>query len=414
MKNIQLLVWMILFCCLPAHAQEIDANTHEDTLITSPNLTLHDVLEKTVQHSPEQARIRAQEFQVTAKQKMANSFLPQAPSVSVYHQNDTLGNGRNERDWQAELELPVWLPKQKNARAEVANQSALQLNADTESVRALVAGALREALWEIALNRNEVSLFQEKVNNAQRLEADTLKKFQAGELAKTDLMLAQQETLIAQKNLIRANAELMHAHYRYIVLTGQKEIPVQFEETRSSLEGYEASPVWKAAEAKITLAQSERTLSQIEKRENPQVILNARSAQGAFDNAYNQSVGVKIRIPLDSAVRSAPVIATSEQQLGIAISERDKLRLALETQLHEAEHNLMISQQELDIAKQQYEIAKHSETLAQKAYALGELDLVSLIRIQSQTFEAERSYSRRQLQIKWDIARYNQAVGVLP
>ncbi len=272
-------------------------------------------------------------------------------------------------------------------------------------VRALVAGALREALWEIALNRNEVSLFQEKVNNAQRLEADTLKKFQAGELAKTDLMLAQQETLIAQKNLIRANAELMHAHYRYIVLTGQKEIPVQFEETRSSLEGYEESPVWKAAEAKITLAQSERTLSQIEKRENPQVILNARSAQGAFDNAYNQSVGVKIRIPLDSAVRSAPVIATSE---------RDKLRLALETQLHEAEHNLMISQQELDIAKQQYEIAKHSETLAQKAYALGELDLVSLIRIQSQTFEAERSYSRRQLQIKWDIARYNQAVGVLP
>jgi hypothetical protein len=57
---------------------------------------------------------------------------------------------------------------------------------------------------------------------------------------------------------------------------------------------------------------------------------------------------------------------------------------------------------------------KNSTELAKKAYTLGELDLMNLLRIQSQTFEAEKSYTTRQLQVKWDTARYNQAVGVLP
>jgi outer membrane protein, heavy metal efflux system len=39
---------------------------------------------------------------------------------------------------------------------------------------------------------------------------------------------------------------------------------------------------------------------------------------------------------------------------------------------------------------------------------------VNLLRVQAQSFESERAYSSRQIQLKWDIARYNQAVGVLP
>jgi outer membrane protein TolC len=82
--------------------------------------------------------------------------------------------------------------------------------------------------------------------------------------------------------------------------------------------------------------------------------------------------------------------------------------------MHEAEHNLSVSRAELSIATKQYEIAKESFTLAQKAFQLGETDLVSLMRVQAQTFEAERAFTTRQIQVQWDIARYNQTVGVLP
>lgn len=395
-------------------SEAVHAETHEDVLSTNSSLSLREVLEKTIARSPQQAILAAQKFEVLAKQKMAESALPLSPSVSLLHQNDTLGSGRNERDWQAQLELPIWLPKQKSARARVAEFSASNLDVNTDQLQLQVAGALRDAVWIVELNKNEVELYQQKLSNAEKLEADIQKKFQAGELAKTDLMLVQQETLLAHKNLIRAEAELMHAHFRYSQLTGLNEIPENVEEGQSSLAGFEQSSQWKSAEAKVALAQSERDLSAVERRENPHIIFNARSSQGAFDTQYNQSVGVQIRIPFDTEVRSAPILAASEQVYGEAISQRENLRRLLETDLHEAEHNLLVSKKELSIAAQQFDIAKNSAELAQKAYRLGELDLMSLLRIQSQTFEAERGYTTRQLQVKWDIARYNQAVGVLP
>jgi outer membrane protein, heavy metal efflux system len=414
MKKVLTLALIATLYATPLHAASLSEDVHEDILTSNPNLSLHDVLQKTIARSPQQVILAAQKYQVSAKQKMATSTLPMAPSISVYHQNDTLGSARNERDWQAEFEFPVWLPKQKDARSNVAQMSADNLYADSESLQLQVAGALRDAVWNIALNKNEVTLYQQKLALAQKLEANIQRKQQAGELAKTDLMLVQQETLLAQKNLIRAEAELMHARFRYSLLTGINEIPEQYDESLSDLEGFEQSSQWKAAQTKIALAQSERSLSMVEKRENPQVILNARSARGAFDNQYNQSVGIKIRIPFDTEVRSAPLLAASEQVLAEAVSQRDNLSLMLQANLHEAEHNLSISKKELSLAEQQFNIAKSSSDLALKAYDLGELDLMSLLRIQAQSFEAERSYSSRQIQVKWDTARYNQAVGVLP
>lgn len=82
--------------------------------------------------------------------------------------------------------------------------------------------------------------------------------------------------------------------------------------------------------------------------------------------------------------------------------------------MHEAEHNLSVSRAELVIASKQFEIAKESLMLAQKAFKLGETDLVGLLRVQAQTFEAERAFTTRQVQVEWDVARYNQTVGVLP
>ncbi len=397
-----------------AVAETSEVSQHEDVLVISPTLTLHKVLQKTIERQPQQASLQSKNFNVQAKEMMAKSLLPHAPAVSLYHQNDTIGSGRNERDWQAELELPVWLPKQRDARERVAALSAQNLSADRESLSLHAAGLLRDAVWDIAINRNEVSLYSQKMTQAKRLEADISKAFRAGELAKTDLMLVQQDTLLAQKNLVRAEAELMHARFRYTLLTGLNEIPESIEEKQSELDSFEQSPLWLAAESKVILAHGERDLTQVEKRENMQVILNARSSQGAFDNQYNQSVGVRVRIPLDSVVRSAPMQAASELAVGEAMSQRETLRYALEAAMHEAEHNLSVSKRELEIASQQLEIAKKSAELAQKAYTLGELDLTSLLRIQSQTFEIERSYSSRQLQVKWDVARYNQAVGVLP
>ena len=389
-------------------------SAHFDELKVNPTLQLSEVLEKTLARNPMQATLQSRDSVVSAKKLVANTMLPAAPAVSVMHQNDVLGSGRGEREWQAELELPVWLPNQRNNRVKVADVSQSNLSASRESLKLQVAGQLREALWDIAMNDNFLVLASHKLEVANKLLRDVERRHQAGEMAKTDVMLAQQESLRAEKEKLRAEAEVMHARHRYYLLTGLRELPASFEEKQSSLEDYSQSSIWLEAQSKVGLAETERELAKVESHQNLQVLLNMRSTKGAFDSTANDSVGVKLRIPFGYEASAAPIKAAAELSVGHALSERETLKFALEASIHEAEHNLSVSRAELALASKQFEIAQESARLAQKSFQLGESDLVNLLRVQSQTFEAERAFSTRKIQVQWDIARYNQTVGVLP
>lgn len=387
---------------------------HFDELKVNPDLQLSEVLEKAYARTPMQATLQSRDVMVSAKNRVANAMLPAAPALGVIHQNDAIGSGRGERDWQAELELPVWQPKQRDNRLKVADAMQSTTAASRQSLKLQVAGQLREALWNIAANDNNLSLAINKLQVAKKLQSDVEKRYRAGELARTDAMLAEQEVLRVEKEKVRAEAEVMHARHRYYLLTGLRELPASYEEKQSSLEDYSQSPVWLESQSKVGLAETERDLAQVESRENMRVLFNVRSSKGAFDTTNNDSVGVHVRVPFGSEASAAPIRAAAEMVVGNALTEREATRLELEAAMHEAEHNLSVSRAELSIAAKQFEIARESLILAQKAFQLGETDLVSLLRVQAQTFEAERAFTTRQIQVQWDIARYNQTVGVLP
>ena len=288
-----------------------------------------------------------------------------------------------------------------------------ELGASRTALKLTLAGQVRDAIWDVAMQKVAVDLAQLRLRTAQHLENDVQKRFQAGELAKTDVMLARNETLQAQTLQLRAAAELKHAEHRYWILTGLKELPEFREETLSHIAALDdGHPL--LTEAAVGLAQGERDLMQVEKRENPQVTVGARYEQGAFDTAYNASLGLAVRVPFSYGARSAPLLANAEMGLANAMSERDKLLLVLQAAQHEAEHNLEVTRAELTIVEEQNRLAQENLRLAKKAFALGESDLVALMRIQALAQEAERNLRNRQTQLQWDIARYNQAVGVLP
>lgn len=388
---------------------------HEDVLETRPTLTLNEVLHVTFNRNPQQYQLQARGKQVLARQSSADTFLPKAPALSLIHQNDGLGSGRGEREWQADMEIPLWRSGQRAARAAVADNAKIELDASKERLMLEAAGQLRDAVWELKMVESQLDLARLRHETAESLQHDVERRFAAGELAKTDLMLAQQETLQAKTEVIRANAELNHARHRYIVLTGLQQIPAKLEEPLSPLENYsELHALWHEAETRVALAERERNLATVESRDNLQLVVNTRSQRGAFDNDYNDSVGLSVRIPLTTDSHTATHMAAADMLVAQAIADRERLRFQLETAMHEAEHNLAVTRAELDVAKASHAIAKENLRLSDKAFQLGEIDLVSLLRTRAQTYEAERTFNLRQIQLTWDIARYNQAVGVLP
>lgn len=405
----------ILMCCWLLLSSAIACSAEIEHLQPNANLKLSDVLEKTLKHSPLQQVLNARAISVEAKQIHAAGMLPGTTAISLRHQNDLIGSGRNQREWEAALEIPVWMPGQRTARENVAHEASDSLEASRKSLMIGLAGQVRDAVWDVAMNNNSVELADQRLKAAQALQKDVELRWKGGEMARTDVMMAQNETLLAQTSLLRAQAELKHAEHRYWVLTGLTELPTQVEEKHAPLTTIENDhPLLAESQAKVLLAKSERNLVNVEKRENPQVVINARDERGAFDGDYNKSVGLAIRIPLDSQTKSAPLMASAELDLAQAMSEHDQRLLQLQTAFHEAEHNLEVTQAELAIVEEQHRLAQENLRLAKKAFSLGESDLISLLRAQAMAQDAQRSLLSRQTQLKWDIARYNQAVGVLP
>jgi outer membrane protein TolC len=340
--------------------------------------------------------------------------LPAAPSIGLLNRNDAITSNRGEREWESELELPVWLPGQRAAREALARDAASGLSDTKATLNLQVAGMVRNALWDIAMTTHQATLANSRHQTALGLLSDVEKRVKAGDLAKTDIMLAQNEAYQAETFLLRAEAEVKHAQYRYKLLTGLNTIPEAFTEQQVKTSLDDNHPALRDASKKILVADDERNLIKVERRENPTVSISARTQRGVFDNQTNETLGLKLRIPFETEAQSAPLMANAEMNYAKNQAEAKHLRYALEGAFHEAEHNLQVTKAELAITTKQHANAQESLRLAKKAFALGETDLVNLLRVQASAYEAERAMKQRQIQLQWDTAHYNQAVGEMP
>ncbi|MBC7697223.1 MAG: TolC family protein [Bacteroidia bacterium] len=389
--------------------------SHDDELAIDSTLTLRRLVEKALPHYPNTQLLNAKKLELEARQIQAKSFLPSASSLVLRNQNDQLTSRRGESEWEFGVDIPIWLSGQRTAREAIAAASELNINNDKQSIQLQLAGMVRDALWDIHLMQGLAHIAKSKLESLTQLQNDVEKRVQLGDLAQKDLLVAQTEALQAEAESINAEAEFQHAKFRYMSLTGLKIIPQEFTEIKSAKNNLdEAHPALLEANGKIALSNELRNLAHIESRENPTLTVGARSLRGAFDNQYNDSIGLTLRIPLQSESRNAPLTALAEMHYAESQVHLSQLNILLTAAMHEAEHNLEVGSKQLDVLTKQNVIAQQNLNISRKAFQLGELDLSDLMRIQTQTFNTERTLKNQQVQQLWNIARYNQAVGELP
>jgi outer membrane protein, heavy metal efflux system len=384
-------------------------------LIVNDTLTLHDLVEKSLPHYPNSQLLTAKKLALEAHQIQANSLLPGSAALILRNQNDQLLSRHGETEWEAGVEFPIWLSGQRKAREAIADIASQNLSTDAQYLRLQLTGMVRDALWDIQLLQGLADIAKAKHEAASQLQRDIEKRVSLGDMAQKDLLIAQTETLQAESEQINAEAEVQHAKFRYVNLTGLNIIPANFTELKSAKSDVqETHPALIDANSKIALSAQYRNLAQIESRDNPTVTLGTRSLRGASDTEYNNSLGITVRIPLQSATRNAPQIAAAEMHYAESQASLSQLKLLLAAAMHEAEHNLEVGSAQINVLTKQHNIAQQSLTVTRKAFQLGELDLSDLIRIQTQAFNAERNLKNQQIQQLWNTARFNQAVGELP
>lgn len=388
---------------------------HEDALMVNNTLTLHDLVEKALPHYPNSQLLAAKKRELEARQIQAKSFLPGSAALVLRNQNDVLLSRNGEIEWEAGIEMPIWLSGQRAARAAIADVSASNLNQDQQLLHLQLAGMVRDALWDIELMQGLYDIAELKWTAAKQLEQDVQKRVNLGDMSQKELFIAQSETLLAENENIAAQAEVQHAKFRYINLTGLREIPSIYAEQKSTkLDVDESHPALLEANGKVALSNQMRNLTKIETRENPTVTIGTRSLRGANDTQYNNSLGIILRIPLQSAVRNAPLQAAAETNYTQQQVNLSALKIMLAAAMHEAEHNLEVGEQQLNVLAKQQLIAQKSLHAVRTGFKLGEIELIEVMRAQTQAFNVDKNLKNQQIQQQWNTARYNQAVGELP
>ncbi len=377
--------------------------------------TLTEAIDAAWARAPSRRVLAARQEEASARSERAASPLAGSPSLRARYQSDRLGSDRGLTEYEGGVDLPLWWQGQRDAETDLARSVGEAAERSERGRRLLVAGEVREQVWEVALADNAVRLAEEELQTARALERDIERRVSAGELPRADLLLARQDTLARESTLVQARSEAVHARERYARLTGLDRLPRRYEESRATAEVLPPDhPLLGESEAGVREALARLGAARRTGGGNPVLTLASKHQRPETGLPYDHSVEVIVSVPLGLSSQTGAAIAEAGRSVGQAEADHEALRRALEGALDAAGHELAATVQRLTLAREQARLAREGLRLARIAFASGETDLASLLRVQAQAFAGQRAERQLELERLRGVARYNQALGEMP
>ena len=376
--------------------------------------TMKQVFEQAWLNSIQGRTAKARLDEVTASKNVAGALFPGSPQLELSNLNDVLVRNRGELETNIGVSVPLWLPGQKAARLGVAESQGKENQLSLEASRLAVAGELRAAIWAVYLSKSESEILAQRLETAEKLESDVAKRLKVGDIARTDLLLAKQETVNARIAIAEARSRLIGNMQRYKVLTHSENLPDNPQEAVGTINDGALHPLLAAGQATSELAQAQLNLAQESRRDAPTVGVLYRNQRDGSNTSSRDTLGLALTIPFASEVRNAPLLAKANTALVEADAKNQRLMAEIEANQREAEVQLESVQISAELSVEREKVATERLLLMQRSYQLGETSLVELIRTQSQATEARIELARSSTLLYAAQANINQARGITP
>lgn len=403
----------LIFGLLAAFLAAIPAQAQ--TLADDRRMPLRDALEQAWARHPQAVTMAAREAEARARADVAAGITPGPASVSLSSLSDRLNRNRGKQEWEVEMAAPLWLPGQKAAREAEAASAVAEVAARSAALRLQIAGEVREAWWAVAAARNARDLARRRATTAGALEADVLRRFKVGDLARIDANLAQGERLAAEAEAIEAEAALLQAEQIYRNLTGAAAPSVLAAEAAiAAREPVEHHPQLAAVAAAARTARAKLRVAEETRRDAPEFAVRVVRERGEFAEPYASTVGVKLTIPFSSGARVRQESSAARAEASQADAELALAQLRLQLDAEKARLDLAAAERQFAMASVRRELTADNLRLAEKAFSLGESDLTTLLRVRAGAFEAEAFLNRQQVARAAAQSHLKQVLGVLP
>ncbi len=284
---------------------------------------------------------------------------------------------------------------------------------------------MRQAWWDWQRARSDLALAQDRLHSARQLAADVQRRWQAGDLARTDGLQAQ--AVVAQAEAAQAEAQGTLQAARAALSpwvppqgTAPGAQPPPQEGQAEPLADAAAQavpdthPALAQAQAQAQVARHTAELAAVQRRANPELSVAATRGRDQAGERYRQSVTLGLRIPLgDNALAQAKEAAAQadalEQETRL---QRERERLAQD--LHAAQARAAAAQAQSDAAARHSALAQETLGHVDKAFRLGEADWPTRLRAEQDAAQAQRQLARARIDAAAAVSALRQALGLLP
>ncbi|HEY0956433.1 MAG TPA: TolC family protein [Roseateles sp.] len=377
-------------------------------------LTLARAVDAAWQRTQAGAGAQAQKLRAEAERDAAASLLASPPSLALSQRGDRWQDNTGAREREIGIALPLWLPGQRAALQAAAEAELKSASAGADLARLRLAGQLRELAWNLAGLRAEVRSLQAQHSYLQALAADVERRVGAGDLARTDTLAAQGESLDNQAELLAAEQRLQAERERWLALTGLSAEEVEAGEPEAASLEIDTHPqlvqlAHIAEAARRQLDAARRNLA-----EAPELSVGYRHERDAYGQSGRGSVTVGLRIPFGTAQRNAPLRATAQGVLDQALAEQDRTRLELSAELAIARDALQSAARQMAVQGERAGLLRQRAELLDQSFRAGETALPELLLAAQAAARADAALARQQAALGAARARLLQATGVLP
>ena len=359
--------------------------------------------------------------ELAAKGIAADSWLSGEPALGIAHRTDRLNKNEGFREYEAEIELPLWNPGVRaTAQADV---SAQRQSFDSQFAlgKLKLAGELRTLSASTAAAQVELNLNRHKLLDANLLAQDLGRRVKAGESARVDGLQAQVLVQQAQAATAQAESQLLRLQTQWRSLTGLATVSPP-DERPSGLEVNQAlttpvspdHPALRYAQAQLGSAQAKLALADADKRDPMSVGVGIGRERSGFGAAGETKLRIALRIPLGGDNRNAPRLAAARAELDTAQAEADALERQLSADLSAATAELRAARAAQTAAQERLRLSTEVQALIAKSWQLGDSDLPTRLRADNEQFEASLLLAKASVDVQRAIAQLNQANGYLP
>ncbi len=416
LRSLGLCLPLLLFSAPPVYAKDSHIMVeHKDPITVDSSLTLPKLVDLTLEKYPDVSWLNSLEEEAKALQKRGDSWTAGAAQASLGYQEVTSGT---VHVIDAKVQVPLWNFGQRDAEKNLASQASVSAENMTSATKLRVAGLVRAALWDMELQKIRYDQAHIELDSYEELLAKTKRRVDLGDLPRMDELLVQTEVLQKRSALTLAEAELMHARKRYNSITQTNKIPKSYQEKLADLKEVQQNhPLLVALNSQIERKKAELEAQRLVGSGQTAIAIGVNSDRPSKQDQRSnntEAFNIGITVPFGGEAHLAPQLAAINVELNRLISERAQLYRDLEQAHHEAEHNLEVNQAEMKTAEELKKVAEQYLKMAELSYAVGESNLLDLLKIRARTQQAVLNAKERAVMLQRDHAFYNQAVGVLP